>query len=61
MRNLNPESFETFYMEGRLLYAKEKYQEAAVKFEAALERDPHYEAVREHIRQWLQKAKDRQE
>lgn len=61
LRNLNPESFETFYMEGRLAFAKGKFKDADVKFEAALERDPHYEAVREHIRKWLQKAKDEQE
>ena len=61
MRNLNPSSFETSYMEGRLAFANGKFKQAATKFEEALARDPHYEAVREHIRQWLQQAKDEQE
>ena len=60
MRNTNPKSFETSYCEGRLAYMKEEYAKAEKKFEEALERDPHYEDVREHIRQWLQRAKDEQ-
>ena len=58
LANLNAKSFETSYFQGRLLFLKGKYAEAEKKFEEALDRDPHYEAVREHIRQWLQKAKD---
>ncbi|MCA8915887.1 MAG: 1-acyl-sn-glycerol-3-phosphate acyltransferase [Planctomycetes bacterium] len=60
LQNLNPKSFETSYFQGRLLFLKGKYADAEKKFEEALDRDPHYEAVREHIRQWLQKAKDEQ-
>lgn len=58
LRNLNPESFETLYLEGRLAYARKKYADAVARFESALDRDPHYEDVREHIREWLQRAKD---
>ncbi|MCA8917930.1 MAG: 1-acyl-sn-glycerol-3-phosphate acyltransferase [Planctomycetes bacterium] len=60
MGNLNPKSFETSYYQGRLAYLKENYTKAEKKFEEALDRDPHYEAIREHIRKWLQKAKDAQ-
>ncbi|MBZ0137967.1 MAG: 1-acyl-sn-glycerol-3-phosphate acyltransferase [Planctomycetes bacterium] len=60
LRNLNPDSFETFYLEGRLAFAKGDHKAAARKFEEALERDPHYESVREHVREWLQRAKDEQ-
>ncbi|MCA8911533.1 MAG: 1-acyl-sn-glycerol-3-phosphate acyltransferase [Planctomycetes bacterium] len=59
--NLNPKSFETAYYEGRLAFLREKYDLAEKKFETALDRDPPYEAIREHIRQWLQKAKDEQD
>jgi isopenicillin-N N-acyltransferase-like protein len=60
IHNLNPKSFETSYFEGRMAYLKEEYVKAEKKFEEALNRDPHYEAVREHIRQWQQKARDKQ-
>jgi 1-acyl-sn-glycerol-3-phosphate acyltransferase len=60
LENLNPRSFETSWFQGRLLFLQGKHAAAEKKFEEALDRDPHYEAVREHIRQWLQKAKDAQ-
>ncbi|MCB9893841.1 MAG: 1-acyl-sn-glycerol-3-phosphate acyltransferase [Planctomycetes bacterium] len=60
LQNLNPKSFETSYFQGRLAFLKGNFAAAEKKFEEALDRDPHYEAVREHIRQWLQKAKDEQ-
>jgi tetratricopeptide (TPR) repeat protein len=59
LSNLNPHAFETAYFEGRLAWLEKKYPEAKKKFEEALSRDPHYEEVREEIRQWLQKAGDK--
>lgn len=59
MRNTNPDSFETAYWEGRLAYLNEDYKAAADSFRRALDRDPHYESVREDIRQWLQRAEKR--
>jgi len=57
-QNLNENSFETAYLQGRLAFAKKKYAEAAKKFQAALDRDPHYEEVRAHIRVWLKRAEE---
>ncbi|MBX3459261.1 MAG: 1-acyl-sn-glycerol-3-phosphate acyltransferase [Planctomycetes bacterium] len=56
LRNLNPNGFETTYFQGRLALLKEKPKDAANHFERALEQEPHYEEVREHIRVWLSKA-----
>ncbi|MCC6466523.1 MAG: 1-acyl-sn-glycerol-3-phosphate acyltransferase, partial [Planctomycetes bacterium] len=58
MANLNPESFETRYLQGRLALLREKPAEAAKHFQAALDRDPHYEEVREQLRVLLQQAED---
>lgn len=56
--NLNENSFETAYLQGRLAYEKEKYKDAVSHFQTALDRDPHYEEVRAHIRVWLKKAEE---
>ncbi|MBE7492157.1 MAG: 1-acyl-sn-glycerol-3-phosphate acyltransferase [Planctomycetes bacterium] len=58
--NLNPQSFETEYLRGRLAFAREKYADAAKHFQTALDRDPHYEEVRAHIRVWLKRAEQKQ-
>lgn len=59
LRNLNPHSFETAYMGGRLAWLNGEHEEAARHFSAALERDPHYEATREDIRVWISRASRR--
>jgi hypothetical protein len=61
LRNINPMAFETAYYQGHVAYMKEKYAEAAKHFAEALERDPHYEEVRERIRVWLRRATDKSE
>ena len=58
LRHLNPNAWETAYFEGRLAMLQEKPADAARHFERALDRDPAYEEVREHLRVWLQKASD---
>jgi isopenicillin-N N-acyltransferase like protein len=55
LRNLNPDSFETAYMQGRLAHMQGNQEAARGHFERALERDPHYAEVREHIQIWLNK------
>ncbi len=59
LHNLNPDAFETAYFGGRFSYLKGKYAEAAKHFQTALNRDPHYEEVREHIKVWLNRANDK--
>jgi hypothetical protein len=59
LSNLNPKSFEAAYYQGRLAYLKRKYAEAATHFETALEREPHYQEVREQIRIWITRANAR--
>ena len=54
--NVNPASFETAWLQGLLNYERKKYAEAAKDFQRALDLDPHYEEVREHIRAMLRKA-----
>lgn len=56
--NLNEKSFETEYLRGRLAFEKKKFADAAKHFQTALDRDPHYEEVRAHIRVWLKKAEE---
>lgn len=57
--NLNEKSFETAWLQGRLAFAKDQFEQAARHFQTALDRDPHYEAVRAEIRVWLKRAEDR--
>jgi hypothetical protein len=59
--NVNPDSFETAYLQGLLNYEGEKYAEAAKDFQRALDREPHYEEVRRHIREMIERAKRRSE
>ncbi len=58
LRHLNPSAWETAYFEGRLAMLQDKPADAAKHFERALDRDPAYEEVREHLRVWLQRASD---
>lgn len=56
LRHLNANAWETAYFEGRLAFLQKKYPDAVRHFERALDRDPAYEEVREHLRLWLSRA-----
>ncbi len=59
LANLNPQAFETAYYRGRLAFIEGRFADAVKHFEETLEREPHYEAVREDVRLWLSRAERR--